>query len=207
MSLGERPLVARARGGEVAAAVSRRPAGRAGSSRTARRRVLADLRQPDGVERWLGPRAFTRAVFVAADSRRGERAGSSPSRGRCSRAMRQARTAPPGELASGMRLGRGGARRRLRAPGGGRPRCPHSRRARDGGGAGSWPSRSPAPARALPAVVKLPVTWTPALCWSRSEGPGRHGHADGAPASGLAAQPPRGRSRRVVSTGKPTTLV
>ena len=101
VSLGERQLARALAAGEVAAAVLADPwASRLVEEGQAA--VLADLRQPDGVERWLGPRGVHAAVFVAGQSRLGERELVPVARALL-RAMRQAQTAPPGELAS--RLG------------------------------------------------------------------------------------------------------
>jgi NitT/TauT family transport system substrate-binding protein len=100
VSLGERPLARALAAGEVAAAVLADPwASRLVQDGQAA--MLADLRQPDGVERWLGPRGVHAAVFVAADSLRGERELVPVARALL-RAMRQAQTAPPGELAAGL---------------------------------------------------------------------------------------------------------
>jgi NitT/TauT family transport system substrate-binding protein len=100
MSLGERPLARALAAGEVAAAVLADPwASRLVQEGQAA--VLADLRQPGGVERWLGAQGVHAAVFVAGQSRLGERELVPIARALL-RAMRQARTVPPDELASGM---------------------------------------------------------------------------------------------------------
>lgn len=98
VSLGE-PRLARALvAGEVAAAVLADP----WASRLVqegRAAVLADLRQPGGAERWLGAQGVHAAVFVAGNSRLGE-PELAPVVRALLRGMRQARTAPPGELVS-----------------------------------------------------------------------------------------------------------
>jgi ABC-type nitrate/sulfonate/bicarbonate transport system substrate-binding protein len=100
VSLGERPLARALAAGEVAAAVLADPwASRLVHEGQAA--VLADLRQPGGAERWLGAPGVHAAVFIAADSRLGERELVPVVRALL-RAMRQARTAPLGELAAGL---------------------------------------------------------------------------------------------------------
>jgi NitT/TauT family transport system substrate-binding protein len=97
VSLGERRLARALAAGEVAAAVLADPwASRLVEDGQAA--VLVDLRQPDGVERWLGARGVHTAVFVASQSRLGERELVPVARALL-RAMRQAQTASPGELA------------------------------------------------------------------------------------------------------------
>lgn len=101
VSLGERQMVRALVAGEVAAAVLADPwASRLVQEGLAA--VLADLRQPAGVERWLGAQGVHAAVFVAGNSRLGERELVPVVRALL-RSLRQARTAPPDELA--LRLG------------------------------------------------------------------------------------------------------
>jgi NitT/TauT family transport system substrate-binding protein len=100
VSLGERPLARALAAGEVAAAVLTDPwASRLVQEGQAA--VLADLREPGGVERWLGAQGVHVAVFVAGQSRLGERELVPVARALL-RAMRQARSAPPDELAAGL---------------------------------------------------------------------------------------------------------
>ncbi|HET6367424.1 MAG TPA: ABC transporter substrate-binding protein [Pseudomonadales bacterium] len=100
VSLGERPLARALSAGEVDAAVLADP----WASRLVqegRAAVLADLRQPGGAERWIKASGVHAAVFVAGNSRLGERELVPVARALL-RAMQQVRTASPGELAAGL---------------------------------------------------------------------------------------------------------
>ena len=100
VSLGERPLARALAAGEVDAAVLADP----WASRLVqegRAVVLADLRQPGGAERWIGAPGVHAAVFVAGNSRLGERELVPVARALL-RAMRQVKTASPGELAAAL---------------------------------------------------------------------------------------------------------
>ena len=117
--------------------------------------VLADLRQPDGVERWLGARGVHAAVFVAADSLRGERELVPVARAllrACGRRRRRHRVSwrrDCGPAAAGeegdFALRVAGVRGVLIPDG-----------ARDGRRRSKPASRSPVSRARLPAVVKLP---------------------------------------------------
>jgi sulfonate transport system substrate-binding protein len=100
VSLGERPLARALAAGEVDAAVLADPwASRLVQEGQAA--VLADLRQPGGAERWIGAPGVHAAVFVTGNSRLGEWELVPVARALL-RAMRQVKTASPGDLAAAL---------------------------------------------------------------------------------------------------------
>jgi sulfonate transport system substrate-binding protein len=200
-SFGERRLAQALGTGEVAAALIGDP----WATRLVREgqaAVLADLRQSADLTRWLGGETVHAAVFVSPSSRL-----AAPDLVPVARALlgasRRVRTAPPGDLAAGLEDAVVGA--------------PEDFALRVEGARGIFIADgmvSPdaledgirlAQSRArLPVVVKLPRPLERLLFLEplrqAQEALGRSGGA------GLRI-PQRPRSRRVVSTGSPTTLV
>jgi NitT/TauT family transport system substrate-binding protein len=200
-SYGERPLARALGAGEVAAAVIGDP----WATRLVREgqaAVLADLRTPAEAARWLGGETVHAAVFVPASSRLGDADLVAVARALL-RGTRRVRAAPPGDLAAGLgssvvgdpedfALRVEGARGTFIADGMVTPEALEA-------------AVQLAETRArLPAVVNLPFRLGRLLFLEplrRAQGSlGRSGGA-------RLSSPQRARSRRVVSTGRPTTLV
>jgi NitT/TauT family transport system substrate-binding protein len=200
-SYGERPLARALGAGQVAAAVIGDP----WATRLVREgqaAVLADLRTPAEAARWLGADTVHAAVFIPASSRLAD-ADLVPLARALLRGSRRVRAAPPGDLAAGLgasvigdpedfALRVEGARGVFIADGMVAPDALEA-------------AVRLAEARArLPAVVNLPGRLERLLFLE----PLRQAQASlGRSGGGRLSSPQRARSRRVVSTGSPTTLL